>query len=198
MARLTPKQEQFVREYLIDLNATQAAIRAGYSPKTAEKIGSENLKKPDVAEAIKAAMTERSAETGINATRVISEIAAMALYDPADIMIDGEPGEEDALETIVNGRVIYGLRNPADIKRLPENMRRAIVGWSWDRNGNFTVKLADKAKALDQLMRHLGEYRDRLEVSNLDNLAERLDRAKRLEFAEARLPTTGRPTLPAP
>ena len=47
--KLTPKQQQFVREYLIDFNATQAAIRAGYSPKTAQVIGAENLKKPRMA-----------------------------------------------------------------------------------------------------------------------------------------------------
>ena len=52
MAKLTPKQQRFVDEYLIDLNATQAAIRAGYSPKTAHSIGAENLIKPEVQKAI--------------------------------------------------------------------------------------------------------------------------------------------------
>ena len=49
MSKLTPKQEKFCREYIIDLNATQAAIRAGYSKKTAQEIGSENLSKPMIA-----------------------------------------------------------------------------------------------------------------------------------------------------
>ncbi len=52
MANLTAKQQRFVDEYLIDLNATQAAIRAGYSPKSAYSIGQENLKKPEIQEAI--------------------------------------------------------------------------------------------------------------------------------------------------
>ncbi len=52
MTELTPKQQLFVDEYLIDLNATKAAIRAGYSEKTAYSIGQENLNKPDIAEAI--------------------------------------------------------------------------------------------------------------------------------------------------
>ena len=51
-AKLTPKQKRFVEEYVIDCNATQAAIRAGYSPKTAYSIGQENLKKPEVMKAI--------------------------------------------------------------------------------------------------------------------------------------------------
>jgi phage terminase small subunit len=61
---------------------------------------------------------------------------------------------------------------------LPETVRRAIVGWGWDRNQNFTLKLADKFKALDQLARHLSLYNDRLEVSSVETLADRLARAK--------------------
>lgn len=57
---MTPKQERFVAEYLLCLNATQAAIRAGYSAKTASKIGSENLQKPEISEAIKKALEEKN------------------------------------------------------------------------------------------------------------------------------------------
>lgn len=57
---MTKKQKRFVEEYLIDLNATQAAIRAGYSPTTAKEIGCENLTKPNISEAIAKAMAERS------------------------------------------------------------------------------------------------------------------------------------------
>lgn len=71
---LTAKQQQFVAEYLIDLNATQAAIRAGYSVKTAGQIGDENLKKPEIAEAIQAAMDERSKRTEISADYVFTTI----------------------------------------------------------------------------------------------------------------------------
>lgn len=74
---------------------------------------------------------------------------------------------------------LYGLRSVADIKRLPEATRRVIVGWGWDRNGNFTVKLADKSKALDQLARHLGLYNDKVEISTTDKLADRMERAAR-------------------
>ena len=71
---LTPKQVRFVAEYLIDLNATQAAIRAGYSEKTAYSIGQENLKKPEVAEAVIAAQAERSERTEVTQDYVLTSI----------------------------------------------------------------------------------------------------------------------------
>lgn len=74
MPGLTPKQAAFVREYLIDLNATQAAIRAGYSAKTARQIGEENLSKPDIAKYVQAAMDARAQKTGITAEYVLQGI----------------------------------------------------------------------------------------------------------------------------
>lgn len=75
MAGLTPKQEAFVREYLIDLNGTQAAIRAGYSAKTANEQAARLLAKANVAEAVSAAKAERAEKTGINAEWVLRETA---------------------------------------------------------------------------------------------------------------------------
>lgn len=71
---LTGKQQLFVDEYLIDLNATQAAIRAGYSAKTAGQIGDENLKKPEIASAIQAAMNQRAKRTQVDADYVLRTI----------------------------------------------------------------------------------------------------------------------------
>ena len=71
MAKLTPKQQRFVDEYLIDLNATQAAIRAGYSEKTAYSIGDENLKKPEIKKAIEQAQQERQKRTLVTQDDVI-------------------------------------------------------------------------------------------------------------------------------
>ncbi len=75
---LTPKQDMFVREYLIDLNATQAAIRAGYSAKTAYSIGEENLKKPEIAKAIQLGMDKRAEKAIITADEVLSNIRRLA------------------------------------------------------------------------------------------------------------------------
>ncbi len=71
---LTPKQQRFVEEYLIDLNATQAAIRAGYSKKTAKSIGQENLTKPYIAAVIDAAKAERSIRTEISQDWVLERL----------------------------------------------------------------------------------------------------------------------------
>lgn len=78
---LTAKQRAFVRDYLIDLNATQAALRAGYSEKTAYASGAENLKKPQIATAIEAAMKNRADRTEITADRVLRELAKIGFAD---------------------------------------------------------------------------------------------------------------------
>ncbi len=185
MPELTPKQARFVDEYLIDLNATQAAIRAGYSKKTAHVIGPENLEKPEIKEAVAKRNQKRIAATEITAERVLREIAAMAYYDPAELVAIMRPLEagEDPLEGEgvfeVDGKRygLSGINSAIDILKLPETIRRAIVGWGYDRNQNFTLKLADKSKALDQLARHLSLYNDKLEINGIDALAERLLRA---------------------
>lgn len=82
MSKLTPKQERFCEEYLIDLNATQAAIRAGYSKKTAKQQGTENLAKPAIAAVIEQLKAERSRRTRIDADEVMRRIDAQ--YRKAD------------------------------------------------------------------------------------------------------------------
>ena len=83
---MTKKQKLFIEEYLIDLNATQAAIRAGYSPETAGSIGSENLKKPEIRARIEKAMAERSRRTGINQDRVLMELAKIGFVNISDVV----------------------------------------------------------------------------------------------------------------
>jgi phage terminase small subunit len=141
--KLTPKQERFVAEYLIDLNATQAAIRAGYSEKTAAAIGAENLRKPLIAAAIAKRQAKVADKLEITAEKVLEELALLAFYDPADVAMcvdeNGEPVE---------------IKGPRDIAKLPKHIRKAIVGWSWDRNNNFTLKFAPKQATLNLLGQH--------------------------------------------
>ncbi len=85
-ATLTPKQTAFVHEYLVDLNATQAALRAGYSKKTAFRIGSENLQKPEIAAALQDAMAKRAKRTAITADNVLRELWAIATADPRELV----------------------------------------------------------------------------------------------------------------
>lgn len=135
---LTAKQDRFVQEYLLDLNATQAAVRAGYSAATAYSAGERLLKNVEVRAAIEAAKKARSERTGVTQDRVVAELARMAFYDPAALAVE--------------------IKGPQDIPNLPEEVRRAIVGWSWDRNGNFTLKLSPKTPSLELLGRHLGLF----------------------------------------
>lgn len=83
-AKLTPKQKKFIDEYLIDLNATQAAIRAGYSEKTANRIGPQLLVKTCISEEIQKAMKRREERTEITADMVVKELKKIALDEAAD------------------------------------------------------------------------------------------------------------------
>lgn len=88
MTKLTDKQELFAREYLKDLNATQAAIRAGYSEKTAAVQGCENLTKPNIAKRIAELKDERNEEIGINAAYVLKRLVEIDQMDVLDILSD--------------------------------------------------------------------------------------------------------------
>lgn len=81
---LTPKQERFVQEYLVDLNATQAAIRAGYKEKTASAIGSENLRKPEIQKALKKALKDREERTEVTQDYVIRKLVEIADKEASD------------------------------------------------------------------------------------------------------------------
>ncbi len=100
MNKLTAKQARFVAEYLIDLNATQAAIRAGYSEKTASETGYENLRKPQIAEAVQKALAERSERTEVTQDYVLTSImktmerckqAEPVVYQNGDPVLIGTP-----------------------------------------------------------------------------------------------------------
>ena len=84
MTNLRPKQQRFIEEYLIDLNATQAAIRAGYSEKTACSIGEENLRKPDIKQAIQERMAARSQNTEVTQEWVVKALKKNYLEASAD------------------------------------------------------------------------------------------------------------------
>ena len=91
---LTPKQARFVEEYLVDLNATQAAIRAGYSQKAAEQIGFENLRKPEISAALEQARAKLSAELGLTLDDIAREMRKLAYSNSMDymrILPNGEP-----------------------------------------------------------------------------------------------------------
>lgn len=149
MAKLRGKQQRFVEEYLIDLNATQAAIRAGYSVQTAGSIGQENLKKPEIETAIKRAMAERSSRTGVNQDRVIMELAKIGFINIMDVANkDGSLKENSVRDDTA---AIQSIK----VKMIPTEY------------GDITeqeIKLNDKLKALELMGRHLGMFNDKLKI----------------------------------
>ena len=164
---LTPKQEAFVREYLVDLNATQAAIRAGYSAKRADAIGHENLRKPEIADAVSAAMKVREKRTGITADRVLLELARIAFFDPRQLLNpDGSPKPINELDDDT-AAAVAGLDIVEQFEGTGED--RVFVGYT------KKFKIADKNTALTNAMRHLGMLKDKLEVeASIVGLAERM------------------------
>lgn len=151
MANLTPKQEQFCQEYLIDLNATQAAIRSSYSPATAASQGQRLLRNVEIQARISELNKSRLEATGISQKRVLKEYAKIAFFDIREIFdVDG------------------GLIN---VKQLDANNAGAIASiksseeWGEDEEGNRVVtgtlkevKVFDKIRALQDLGKHLGLF----------------------------------------
>lgn len=158
--KLTPKQEQFVREYLIDLNATQAAIRAGYSEKTATEQGARLLTYVNVANAIQTAMSKRAKRTEITADRVLQEYARLGFFDPRKLFHDnGQPKEISELDDDT-AAALAGL----DLVEMYEGTGedRKFVGYT------KKYKITDKKGALDSIAKHLGMFVDRTEITGKD------------------------------
>lgn len=141
MRALTAKQARFVDEYLIDLNATQAAIRAGYSQHTAGKIGAQLLGKTGVRAALRARQAVLREKVGVRQEQVIAELAAIAFANINDYVESSEAGER--------------LRPLSELTRAQVH---AIADARQFKNG-FRLRLHSKMQALDMLARHLGLYR---------------------------------------
>lgn len=153
MAELNEKQQRFVEEYMIDLNATQAAIRAGYSVKNAASIGAQLLKKTQVQRAIALAKAERSRRTGITSDRVLQELARIAFVNAADL-IDPETAQVLPDASPDDLKVISGVK----VKYVPHKELNddgeIMIADAIERE----VKMCDKVRALDMLCKHLGLY----------------------------------------
>jgi phage terminase small subunit len=163
---LTPKQERFVAEYLIDLNATQAAIRAGYSEATAQEQGSRLLSNRMVAAAVAGKAEVIAAKLDITAERVLQAIAAVAFGDIRGMFDDYgallRPGDwDDATAAAVDGiDIVTVAKGEGAVEHVAK------------------IKRMDRLKALDMLARHLALYNDKIEVKVTDGLADRVARAK--------------------
>lgn len=150
MAKLNEKQQRFVEEYLIDLNGTQAAIRAGYSARTANEQASRLLANVSVQQAISERMAERSKRTGVNQDRVILELAKIAFLKMTDVVDKDGCIRDDASEDDLSC-----------IESIKYKHSDTDTGSSTERE----VKIASKLKALELLGKHLGMWNDKLDVN---------------------------------
>lgn len=157
---LSAKQLRFVEEYLVDLNATQAAIRAGYSAATAKQQGSRLLTNDDVAAAIVAGRESRAERTSITADQVLQELARIGFADIRQV-VNWRTGvltsiEDDDGETHLVHCNDVALVNSSDI---PDEAAAAIAEVSQTKSGALKVKLHGKLPALVKLGEHLGLFR---------------------------------------
>lgn len=140
--KLATKQEVFVQEYLVDLNATQAAIRAGYSPASAGQLAHELLEKPLIAASIQQAMAERSMRTQVTADQVVRELARIGFADLRRVVDWGPDG--------------VTLKHSEDLSAEDA----AFISEVGERHGRYGtsvhIKTHDKKGALELLARHLG------------------------------------------
>ena len=162
---LTDRQRRFVEEYLVDLNARQAAVRAGYTARGARTTGPRLLKDPEIAAAVAEAQAERGRRTGITADRVLQELALLGFANMLDYMTVQPDGtayvdlaaldrpQAAAIQEVVVDEYKEGRGAVArDVKRV-------------------RVKLADKRGALDLLGKHLGLFKERPEHAQPDGTA---------------------------
>ena len=170
MAKLTAKQKRFCDEYLIDLNATQAAIRAGYSEKTANEQGARLLAKVSVQKYIQERKQDRVERTEITQDMVLRELAIIAFSNAADYasviekdaMVEVEGNMVPVLDDEGN-HVKYRTVEPVLTEELTDAQKRALSVIKKGRDG-FEVKPYDKVRALELLGKHLGMWTEKVEV----------------------------------
>jgi len=171
---LTPKQQRFCQEYLIDLNATQAAIRAGYAPGSAEVSGSRLLRNAKILALVDNGKADRSAKTRVDAAYVLSRLHAEAEADLADLY-----DYAGNLLPVAQWPRIWrtGLVTAVDYTDQIEDGK--IVGRV------CRIKLRDRTRILELLGKHteVQAFRENNQVGSLDGLGERLDRAAK-RFAD--------------
>jgi len=136
--KLTAKRKRFVDEWLIDFNGTQAAIRAGYSEKTAAATAARLLRNVNIQNEISRRQKDLQRRTEVTQERVVQELARLAFVDASVVCV-------------------------TDFDKLTEDQRAAIQGVK-PTNFGWEIKLCDKLKALELLGRHIGMFNDKLDI----------------------------------
>src|SRR4051812_11322425 len=158
---LNDRQARFVAEYLVDLNATQAAVRAGYSARTARTQAADLLTNPNIAAAIAEAQAARSRRTEVTADRVVLELARVAFGDPRRVMSWGPGGGK--------------LRPSAELADEEAAIVAEVGETTTKEGGSLKLKTVDKLGALRLLGQHLGLFLERRQVEATTIVVTRLD-----------------------
>src|SRR5262249_12879329 len=152
--KLTPKQAQFVQEYLIDLNATQATIRTGHSPKRADEQGYENLRKPEIQTALAAERLRLAATLQITPERVLQEYARLAFADLRRV------ASWDSAGVHFHDSAALADQDAAAIAEVHEDTRMVSTEQGEVKTVKKRLKMHDKKGALDSLAKHLKLFHD--------------------------------------
>lgn len=150
---LTPKQQRFCEEFFVDLNATQAAVRSGYSEKTANRIASTNLAKPAIQAEIQRRQAEQAKKLDITAERVLFEYARLAFLDirkAFDANGNLKPIHELDDDTAA---AIAGMEIESETKESESGEKNTTTR-------THKLKFGDKKGALDSLSKHLGIFNE--------------------------------------
>lgn len=157
--KLTDKQEMFCQEYLKDLNATQAAIRAGYSQKTAAEAGYENLRKPQIQDRIAELKKSRMTRLEIDQNKVLQEVYNVAMARVSDI---ATIETESTIQVGLEGETVSVETDVVRFKpteEWPEEVKAAVASLGMSKNG-IIMRFHDKGAHLEKLMKHLGLYEE--------------------------------------
>jgi phage terminase small subunit len=154
---LTRKQKRFIEEYTVDFNATQAAIRAGYSERTARAIGSENLTKPD----IEAAIQERINNLAMKADEVFIRLSDMARADVGDFMDIESMSFNLSLEKAKELGLTHLIKKVKQRTTITQKKDGDEEEQHW-----IEIELHDSQSALDKLARIHGAYNDKFDITS--------------------------------
>lgn len=161
--KLPPMQDRFVDEWLIDFNGTQAAIRAGYSERSARSIAGRLLTKDNIQREISRRQKDLQRRTEVTQERVVKELARIAFANIADyVHVETQTRtKDDGTETT------YQIVMLSETEDLSADQRAALATVKQSVNG-VEIKLHDKIKALELLGRHIGMFNDKLSLSGAD------------------------------
>ncbi|MDP4109602.1 MAG: terminase small subunit [Bacillota bacterium] len=151
LQKLTAKQQRFAEEFLVDLNASQAAIRAGYSARSAYESAHQNMQNPRVRAYLDQMMAKLSRRTGVSQERIVRELARVAFVNAADV-IDFSTASVSSQASSDDTAAIAAIK----VKNTPTSEGEC---------SDCEIKLLDKLKALELLGKHMGMFTDNVNIS---------------------------------